>query len=131
MLGVGGLGFFVAPDQYAPPDPTEDVRIPPQRIEPRYGRYALRLAEPLEEIVYLGDHRAEGPFGQGAAGRPFTEIKRLALARDDRHGEARARLVQLTQAAVERPRVHHFQLARTPEPAESDASAAGTLRELK
>ena len=55
ILGVGGLGFFVAPDQYAPPDPTEAIRIPAELIEPCGGRYLLRIAEPLEEAVYLDE----------------------------------------------------------------------------
>jgi hypothetical protein len=53
FLGVGGLGFFTSPGVYAPPDPTEDVRIPPRLVKPRDGRYLLRVAEPLEEVAYL------------------------------------------------------------------------------
>ncbi len=53
FLGVGGLGFFIAPDTYAPPDPTEDVRVPPALIAPRDGHYLMRVAEPLEEVTYL------------------------------------------------------------------------------
>ncbi|MBC8329417.1 MAG: CRTAC1 family protein, partial [Planctomycetes bacterium] len=66
FLGVGGLGFFAAPGEYAPPDPTEDVRIPPELVRPRGGRYLLRVTEPLEEVSYLDelhlrvyDHPAE------------------------------------------------------------------------
>ena len=55
FLGVGGLGFFVAPDEYAPPDSTEDVRIPPELIQPVDGKYRLRIAEPLEEVTYLDE----------------------------------------------------------------------------
>ncbi len=53
FLGVGGMGFFVEPGVYAPPDPTEDVRIPPELIAETNGRYLLRVAEPLEEVTYL------------------------------------------------------------------------------
>lgn len=53
FLGVGGLGFFVAPGEYAPPDPTEDVRIPPAQVAEHDGQYLLRVAEPLEEVTYL------------------------------------------------------------------------------
>ncbi|MCZ6795157.1 MAG: CRTAC1 family protein, partial [Planctomycetota bacterium] len=55
FLGVGGLGFFVEPGSYAPPDPTEDVRIPPGLIAPRDGRYLIRVAEPLEEVSYIDE----------------------------------------------------------------------------
>ena len=55
FLGVGGLGFFIAPGEYAPPDPTEDVRIPPEQIRAHNGMYRLRIAEPLEEVTYLDE----------------------------------------------------------------------------
>jgi Tfp pilus assembly protein PilF len=53
ILGVGGLGFFVEPGVYAPPDPTEDVLIPAHQIALKDGRYLLRINEPLEEVTYL------------------------------------------------------------------------------
>ncbi len=53
FLGGGGVGFFVSPGVYAPPDPTEDIRIPPALIKSNNGRYVLRVAEPLEEVTYL------------------------------------------------------------------------------
>ncbi len=53
FLGVGGSGFFTAPGEYGKPDPSEHVRIPPGQIQPKDGRYLLRVAEPLEEITYL------------------------------------------------------------------------------
>lgn len=55
FLGVGGMGFFIEPGVYAPPDPTENVRIPPEQIAPRDGEYLLRIAEPLEEISYVDE----------------------------------------------------------------------------
>ena len=53
FLGVGGVGFFIEPGVYAPPDPTEDVRIPPELVAPRNGHYLIRVTEPLEEVTYL------------------------------------------------------------------------------
>ena len=53
FLGVGGLGFFITPGVYAPPDPTEHVRIPPEKMALKDGRYSLRVAEPLEEVTYF------------------------------------------------------------------------------
>ena len=55
FLGVGGLGFFTRPNVYAPPDPTEDVRIPPRLAKTRDGKYLLRVVEPLEEVAYLDE----------------------------------------------------------------------------
>ena len=55
MLGGGGIGFFVHPGLSSPPDPDEDIRIPPEQIAKEGGRYLLRIAEPLEEVVYLDE----------------------------------------------------------------------------
>ncbi len=53
FAGVGGLGFFLAPGQYAPPDPTEYLPIPV--LEPQNGEYVLQVLEPLEETVYFDE----------------------------------------------------------------------------
>ena len=51
--GVGGLGYFVAPGTYAPPDPTEYLVVPD--LQPRDGQYVLQILEPLEEVVYFDE----------------------------------------------------------------------------
>ncbi|MHC4981062.1 MAG: FG-GAP-like repeat-containing protein, partial [Planctomycetota bacterium] len=53
LLGVGGIGYLVAPGEYAPPRPWENVELPPGMLEPRDGRFALKLGEPMEEACYL------------------------------------------------------------------------------
>ena len=53
--GMGGLGYFLAPQTYAPPDPTE--YLPIGRLEPLNGQYVLQVLEPLEEVVYLDEAR--------------------------------------------------------------------------
>ncbi|MHB8899680.1 MAG: FG-GAP-like repeat-containing protein, partial [Thermoguttaceae bacterium] len=55
FAGVGGLGFFLAPGRYAPPDPTEYLPIPV--LEPQDGQYVLQVLEPLEEAVYFDEAR--------------------------------------------------------------------------
>jgi Flp pilus assembly protein TadD len=57
LLGVGGLGYFVEPSQYATPDPTENVLLPPGMLAPRDGRFVLKLVEPSEELTYLDSAR--------------------------------------------------------------------------
>ena len=57
FLGVGGLGYFEAPGQYATPDPTELLLLP-ETMQPRRGvdgkeHWELRILEPLEECTYL------------------------------------------------------------------------------
>ncbi len=53
FLGGGGVGFFVAKDLYAPPDPVEYLRIPV--LARRDGRYEIKVLEPLEELTYLDE----------------------------------------------------------------------------
>ncbi|MHC4933594.1 MAG: CRTAC1 family protein [Planctomycetota bacterium] len=53
FLGVGGLGFFLAPGEYGKPDPDEVVWIGP--VEPTEGEYVLRVLDVLEEITYLDE----------------------------------------------------------------------------
>ncbi len=53
-LGAGGLGFYLGPAiGYAPPDPTEVVRLP--RLAPRDGAYVVQMVENLEEVSYLDE----------------------------------------------------------------------------
>ena len=121
FLGVGGLGFFVAPGEYGPPDPTEAVRIPPSLIRERDGRYLMRVAEPLEEIVYLDelhvvayDHPAEveifpderfasaPPWPTGA---PLTVAEKIfpTAARTDREEQVQDRLRTIDRRYIEPP----------------------------
>ncbi len=51
-LGVGGLGYAVGPGEYAPVRPWENLLLPPS-MQPRDGRFQIKIAEPMEEITYL------------------------------------------------------------------------------
>lgn len=51
--GMGGLGYLVAPDRFAHPDPTEYLPVP--RLQAREGWYVLQVVEPLEEVVYFDE----------------------------------------------------------------------------
>jgi len=53
MLGVGGVGFWVAPGVYAPPAPQETVLLPTGLLQPRPEGLVLKLGEPMEETCYL------------------------------------------------------------------------------
>lgn len=57
LLGVGGLGYLVAPGEYAPPRPWENLILPPGLLQPKNGRYVLKLGEPMEEVCYLDSAR--------------------------------------------------------------------------
>ncbi|MCK6554522.1 FG-GAP-like repeat-containing protein [Candidatus Binatia bacterium] len=126
FLGVGGLGFFIAPGEYAPPDPTEDVRIPPELIRPRDGRYVLRIAEPLEEITYLDEvhlHAYDHPAGWEVypderftgsppfpTGRPLAAADKIfpQAARTDRGEDVRERILTIDRRYVEPPMDRRF-----------------------
>ena len=53
FAGVGGLGYWLAPDTYATPRPREYVPI--GRLEPKDGQYVLQILESLEESVYMDE----------------------------------------------------------------------------
>jgi hypothetical protein len=53
VLGVGGIGFAVARNEFAPPRPWENFLLPLNALKPRDGRYEMKLAEPMEEACYL------------------------------------------------------------------------------
>jgi len=119
FLGVGGIGFFVSPGEYSPPDPTEDVRIPPGLIAPKDGRYLLRVAEPLEEVTYLDqlylvayDHPSEWevyPDERFTGSEPFPTAEPLAVAekifpvsaRTDDGTDVRERILEVDRRFVD------------------------------
>ena len=57
MLGGAALGYLAGVEAgkplYAPPRPVESYLLDPDRLVARDGRYQLKLAEPMEENVYL------------------------------------------------------------------------------
>jgi hypothetical protein len=53
FAGIGGLGYFVAPGEYAPPRVLEHVKIEPDQLRARDGYFELRVTEPMEEAAYV------------------------------------------------------------------------------
>jgi hypothetical protein len=97
LLGKGGLGYFMAPGEYAPPAPEESLLIPAALCAPRDGRYEFKIMEGVEELTYL-DHASLSAFDlppgwdlvvderQGLAGpmptgRPIAFRHELTLSR--------------------------------------------------
>lgn len=85
VLGVGGMGFFTAPGESAAPRPFEGYLLDDDLLQPRAGRYHVKLTEPMEENAYLDAasiHVYEVPrgwsmvlderMGDGVTGRPIT-----------------------------------------------------------
>ena len=95
--GVGGLGYLVAPGEYAAPDPTEYLPLP--QLEPRDGEYVLQCVTPLEEVTYFDEAKllavdhprgnrglpARDDGGRGAAAR----VRGLLLSRPIEPGAGR------------------------------------------
>ena len=52
FMGGGGLGFWIGPDKYAPPEPTEVVRIQPGALQQVDGKLRLSIMEPMQEVCY-------------------------------------------------------------------------------
>ncbi|HYG35753.1 MAG TPA: ASPIC/UnbV domain-containing protein, partial [Clostridia bacterium] len=53
FAGVGGLGYFIAPGEYAQPRALEHIKIEPNQLRARDGAYELRITEPMEETAYI------------------------------------------------------------------------------
>jgi len=53
LLGVGGMGYLLAPGEYAPPRPRENFLFPVAVPVADGGRYRLKIGEPMEEAAYL------------------------------------------------------------------------------
>lgn len=53
LLGVGGIGYFLAPGLYSESRPYEHFMLPPDRIKAKNGRMLIKLTEPMEELTYL------------------------------------------------------------------------------
>ena len=55
LLGVGGMGFAIGRNEYAPSTPQENVLLPEGALAAVGGSLRLKLTEPMEEACYL-DH---------------------------------------------------------------------------
>lgn len=78
-LGVGGIGYLVAPGEYAPPRPWERVLLPEGLLSAsRDNLFDIRLAEPMEEACYLDAARLV--MVELPAGWSMTVDERMGLA---------------------------------------------------
>jgi hypothetical protein len=54
FLGVGGIGFLVAPGVYGSPDPTESVKVDASLVRPTTtGMLSFLAVEAMEEVCYV------------------------------------------------------------------------------
>ncbi len=85
LLGVAGLGYAVAPGEYAPPRPWERFLLPAGLVRPHDGRLLLKLAEPMEEVAYLDAARLTS--WDVPPGWSMTVDERMAVAGPQPTGE--------------------------------------------
>jgi len=55
FLGAGALGESGPDGSVRPPRPEESVKIEPSQLIPKDGQYVIKIAEPMDEVLYL-DH---------------------------------------------------------------------------
>jgi hypothetical protein len=116
FLGAGEMGYYVAPGLRSEPDPVEYVRIGPGRLQPRHGRYELRITNELEEVLYLDrlrllavDHPADVAVypDEGMTDPPKTfrllavRDPRIPAATDHRGRDVTERLAKADRVFVE------------------------------
>ncbi|MBN9522821.1 VCBS repeat-containing protein [bacterium] len=53
FLGGGALGESGPDGSIRPPRPEESVKIEAHQLRPRDGQYVLKIAEPMDEVLYL------------------------------------------------------------------------------
>ncbi|HEV8063113.1 MAG TPA: FG-GAP-like repeat-containing protein [Gemmataceae bacterium] len=53
FLGAGSMGELAADGSTRPPRPEESIKIEPGQLELRDGRYCIKIAEPMDELLYL------------------------------------------------------------------------------
>jgi hypothetical protein len=116
FLGGGEMGYQHAPGVWSVPDPVESVRIAPELLRPRDGRYELRVTNELEEVLYLDriqlvaiDHPQDVRVypDEGLTESPKRERivaasdARGVRAHDDRGRDVSARLRELDRSFVD------------------------------
>jgi hypothetical protein len=57
FLGGGEMGYWEGPGVWNVPDPIEYVRITDQQLEPRDGRFEIRVTNELEEALFVDELR--------------------------------------------------------------------------
>jgi hypothetical protein len=59
LLGAGSMGELGPDGSTRPPRPEESVTIEPHQLALRGGEYVIKIAEPMDEVLYLDQFRLE------------------------------------------------------------------------
>ena len=87
ILGVGGIGYSIGPGQYTTPRPRESYLLPDGLLQPKEGRYVLKIGEPMEENAYIDAARLA--VYDLPTGWQIVLDERMGLAPPEPTGEAR------------------------------------------
>jgi Flp pilus assembly protein TadD len=125
VLGVAPLGASAGDGTYFPVDHQEYVQIPGAALQPKDGRYEIRVTEELSEVSYLDQiqlYAVDHPEGteiftnEKFKGPPFPEFRLLSVkrriypraARDDQGADVLPLLLSKDQRYPD-----HFQRSET------------------
>ncbi|MCG3135123.1 MAG: hypothetical protein HMLKMBBP_02626 [Planctomycetes bacterium] len=133
FLGVGGVGFLVAPGVYGPPDPTESVKVEAPLVRAKDGQYVFRVMEAMEEVCYVDhadlevvDHprgttvfpderfAGEPPFPDGTL-LPYRDEILPVAAKDQRGDDVTERITAIDRRYPDSFRLHPRLLGATEE----------------
>jgi tetratricopeptide (TPR) repeat protein len=53
ILGAGSIGESNPDGSTRPPRPEESIKIEPNQLKPKDGKYIIKLAEPMDEVMYI------------------------------------------------------------------------------
>src|SRR4029453_4001405 len=87
VLGVGGVGFLERPGIYSAARPREHLLLPAGLLVAQNDRYHLKIAEPMEEVLYLDS--AELVAYDGPPGWDMTLDERKEIVGPVPSGEPR------------------------------------------
>jgi hypothetical protein len=122
FMGGGEIGYWMRPGVWNTPDPDEYIRIAPGRLQPRLGRYELRVTNELEEALFVDhlqlvaiDHDTDvGVFPNEGLGSPGSGRFPPTTVRDPRPpvsaADARGRDVLARLSKLDRQYVDGFAL---------------------
>ncbi len=117
FMGGGEVGYWMQPGLWNTPDPDEYVRIAPGRLQPRGGKYEIKVTNELEEALFVDhlqlvaiDHDAdvavfpnEGLGAPGSGRLPPTTVRdpRPPVSATARGRNVLARLTKLDRQYVD------------------------------
>lgn len=88
LIGPGIVGHWVGPGERDVPDPTEYLKVDGSRVRLRNGKLSFRVAEPMEEVVFIDQVRVLAvdhptnvevyPNERFLSAPPFPEFKVIA-----------------------------------------------------